>query len=77
MYIEGTILFYNEKNGIGIISVKDMGYIDFKVDEWCCYDVMPALDVDVTFNFINNTVTDINSIPLLSLLEKNIDVIQK
>jgi len=61
MKMDGKVLFYNESDGRGIIITPQKEKIEFSVQEWNDFDIMPCTGLLVTFYFEAGTATDITS----------------
>jgi len=61
MTTNGKILFFNENEGKGTIISSDRKKIEFIVNNWDDFDVMPSLGLEVTFSYIDNIAQDILS----------------
>ncbi|DAB28036.1 MAG TPA: hypothetical protein CFH78_04575 [Sulfurimonas sp. UBA10385] len=66
----GKILFFNENEGKGIIITSQKEKIDFIVNEWNDFDIMPSLGLEVVFNLKDKKALNILS-KESSKLQKN------
>jgi len=55
MQIDGKILFYNEKDGNGLVITKDHQKINFNISNWTDFDVMPVMGLNISFDLKDNT----------------------
>lgn len=62
MQTDGKILFYNDSDGIGTIISSTKEKIDFSIDDWNDFDVMPSMGLKVCFDYKNFKTSSIMSI---------------
>ena len=58
----GKILFYNDNDGIGTIISQTKEKINFHIDDWNDFDVMPSMGLEVYFDYKNFKTSSIISI---------------
>lgn len=61
MMKDGKILFFNENDGKGIIITSEKEKIDFYINDWADFDVMPCLGLEVFFDFKDEKALNITS----------------
>jgi len=59
MKTNGKILFYNQQIGQGLIITKEKLKVEFDIQEWDDYDIVPAVGLSVIFNLQQNRATQI------------------
>jgi len=69
---EGKILFYNEKDGTGIIITPDKEKISFDINSWEDFQNMPSLGLDVTFTLQNDAAIEIDTLQQNIAQEENL-----
>ncbi len=62
MNMNGKILFFNNSDGVGTIISKEKEKINFSVDNWNDFDVMPSAGLEICFDYINFKASSIMSI---------------
>ena len=61
MKMAGKILFFNENEGKGILISSQKQKLEFGVQDWDDFDVMPSLGLEVSFDFEENRALNIIS----------------
>lgn len=61
MKMTGKILFFNENEGKGILISSQKQKVEFNVQDWDDFDVMPSLGLEVNFDFEENKALKIIS----------------
>lgn len=69
MKISGKILFFNANDGKGIIITPTKSKVNFTVEEWDDFDVMPVLGLEVKFTLQNNQAYAISALLECEILE--------
>jgi hypothetical protein len=64
----GKILFFNEKDGKGILITSNRGKVHFSIEEWNDFDLMPSLGLEVVFELKNNMAYSI--VPKSSIIQE-------
>jgi len=60
MQENGKILFYNEQKGSGILITEQKQKLNFDIQEWDNYEIMPSLGLLVSFKRVDDSVKNIS-----------------
>lgn len=69
--MNGKILFFNANDGNGIIITADKQKLNFTVQEWDDFEVMPSLGLEVGFSLNEGAPTNITALENSTHLQEN------
>jgi len=71
MNINGKILLFNSSDGLGTIISTTKEKINFTIDDWNDFDVMPSIGLEISFDYNNFKASSIMSIITKSSAENS------